>query len=69
MLRLLSSLCHKDKYDPEAVAGELGKRFGLSKTRMKAYPLCTNTHSDIDAIYSLMREKGVTPKGKWLISR
>lgn len=51
-----------DKYDPEAVAGELGKRFELYKTTMKIYPSCATSHSSIDAILGLMEEKGVTPE-------
>jgi 2-methylcitrate dehydratase PrpD len=49
-----------DKYDPEAVAGELGKRYELGKAFMKKYPSCGTTQSSIDAIFELMKEKGVT---------
>lgn len=49
-----------DKYDPEAVVGELGKRFELDKTFMKKYPSCGTTQSSIDAIFELMEEKGAT---------
>ena len=51
-----------DKYDPEAVAGELGKRFELTKTFMKKYPSCGTTNPSQDAIFDLMKEKGITPE-------
>jgi 2-methylcitrate dehydratase PrpD len=51
-----------DKYDPEALTGELGRRFELGKTFMKKYPSCGTTQSSIDAIFDLMEEKGVTPE-------
>jgi 2-methylcitrate dehydratase PrpD len=51
-----------DKYDPEAVVGELGKRFELGKTFMKKYPSCGTTNPSIDAIFDLMEEKEITPE-------
>ncbi|MCG6534912.1 MAG: MmgE/PrpD family protein [Syntrophales bacterium LBB04] len=51
----------EDKYDGEAVAGELGKRFNLMKTFMKKYPSCGTTNPSQDAIFDLMTEKGITP--------
>lgn len=51
-----------DKYDPEAIAGELGKRFELGKTFMKKYPSCGTTNPSIDGIFDLMEEKGITPE-------
>ena len=52
----------RDEYNPEAVAGELGKRFEMNKTMLKKYPSCGTTQASIDAIFSLMEEKGVTPE-------
>lgn len=51
-----------DKYDPEAIAGELGKRFELGKTFVKKYPSCGTTNPSIDGIFDLMEEKGITPE-------
>ena len=52
----------QDAYDPEAVGGDLGKRFELSKIFLKKYPSCGTTNASIDAVFSLMEEKGVTPE-------
>lgn len=52
----------EDKYDPKAVAGELGKRFELNKTFLKKYPSCGTTSASIDAILELVEEKSVTPE-------
>jgi len=51
-----------DQYDPEAIVGELGGRFELSKTFMKKYPSCGTTNPSLDAIFDLMEEKGITPE-------
>jgi len=51
-----------DRYDPELITGDLGKRFDLGKTFMKKYPSCGTTHASIDAILDLVEEKGVTPE-------
>lgn len=51
-----------DKYDPKAIAAELGKRFELGKTFMKKYPSCGKTNPSIDGIFDLMEEKGITPE-------
>lgn len=52
-----------DKYDPEAIIGELGTRYEVGKTFIKKYPSCGSTNPSIDAIFDLMAEKGVTPEG------
>jgi len=52
----------RDKYDREAVAGELGNRYELNKTFFKKYPSCGTTHASIDAILLLMRENGIAPE-------
>lgn len=54
-------LYSKDKYNPDTVAGELGKRFELKKTLFKKYPSCGDTLGSTDAILELMREKGIAP--------
>jgi 2-methylcitrate dehydratase PrpD len=51
----------KDKYDPSAVAGELGKRFEFSKTMFKKYPSCGGTISSTEAVLELAREHGIRP--------
>jgi len=52
----------KDKYDPEAVAGELGKRFEIHQTFMKKYPSCGTAAPSLDGTFDLMAEKGITPE-------
>jgi 2-methylcitrate dehydratase PrpD len=51
----------KDKHDPSAVAGELGKRFEFSKTMFKKYPSCGDTISSTEAMLELVREYALTP--------
>jgi 2-methylcitrate dehydratase PrpD len=51
-----------DSYDPEAVGGDLGKRFDLSKLFLKKYPSCGTTNSSIDAIFTMMKDEGVRPE-------
>jgi 2-methylcitrate dehydratase PrpD len=51
----------KDKYDPEMVVGDLGKRFEISKTLFKKYPSCGDTLTSTDGILELVKEKGITP--------
>lgn len=51
----------KDKYDPQIVVGELGKRFEISKTIFKKYPSCADTFASTDATLELVREKGIAP--------
>jgi 2-methylcitrate dehydratase PrpD len=51
----------KDKYDPQAVVGELGKRFEINKTLFKKYPSCGDTLGSTDAILHLVKEKNIPP--------
>lgn len=51
----------KDKNDPQAVVGELGKRFEISQTIFKKYPSCADTFASTEAILDLVRERGITP--------
>jgi 2-methylcitrate dehydratase PrpD len=51
----------KDKWDPFAVAGELGKRFEFIKTMFKKYPSCGDTISSTEAMLDLVREHNITP--------
>ncbi len=51
----------KDKYDPQAVVGELGKRFEINKTLFKKYPSCGDTLASTQAMLDLVREKNITP--------
>ena len=52
----------KDRYDPEAVVGGLGKRFEFQKTVFKKYPSCGDTLTSTDAILKLIKEKELTPE-------
>jgi len=52
----------KDKYDPQVVVGELGKRYEFSKTMFKKYPSCGNTISSTEAMLDLAREHDLTPE-------
>jgi 2-methylcitrate dehydratase PrpD len=52
----------KDRYDPEAVVGELGERFEFQKTLFKKYPSCGDTLTSTEAILELVKEKGITPE-------
>ena len=51
----------KDKYDPQTVVGELGKRFEINKTLFKKYPSCGDTLASTQAMLDLVREKNITP--------
>jgi len=50
----------KDKYDPQAATGDLGKRFETNNTIFKKYPSCGCTLASTDAILDLMKEKDLT---------
>ena len=52
----------KDKYNTEAVVGDLGDRFEITKTFFKSYPCCGGVIASTDAILYLVREKGLTPE-------
>jgi 2-methylcitrate dehydratase PrpD len=52
----------KDKYDPQIVVGQLGKRFEFSKTMFKKYPSCGNTISSTEAMLDLVGEHDLTPE-------
>lgn len=52
----------KDKYDPQIVVGELGKRFEFSKTMFKKYPSCGNTISSTEAMLDLVGEHDLSPE-------
>ncbi len=47
----------KDKCDPQALIGELGKRFEINKTIFKKYPSCGCTLASTDAALDLVKEK------------
>lgn len=49
----------KDKYDTQAVTGDLGKRFEMEKTLFKKYPSCGGTLAPTDAMLSLVHEKNL----------
>jgi 2-methylcitrate dehydratase PrpD len=55
-------LYSKDKCDKAALVEGLGIRFELDKTVFKKYPSCGGTIACTDAIFSLMRENGLTPE-------
>jgi 2-methylcitrate dehydratase PrpD len=46
----------KDRYNPEAVVDELGKRFEFQKTIFKKYPSCVDTYASTEATLDLVRE-------------
>jgi 2-methylcitrate dehydratase PrpD len=52
----------KDKYNPEAITNELGKRFEMDKTLFKKHPSCGGTLGSTDAILALVKEKKFTPE-------
>jgi 2-methylcitrate dehydratase PrpD len=52
-------LYSKDKYDPDALVRDLGKRFELNNTVFKRYPSCGGTIASTDATLYLAREKGI----------
>lgn len=52
-------LYSKDKYDPDALVRDLGKRFKLDNTVFKRYPSCGGTIASTDATLYLIREKGI----------
>jgi 2-methylcitrate dehydratase PrpD len=47
----------KDRYEPENVAGELGRRFEVSNTIFKKYPSCVDTFASTEAILEIVGEK------------
>jgi len=49
----------KDKYDTQAVTGDLGKRFEMEKTLFKKHPSCGGTLAPTDAILGLVHEKNL----------
>jgi 2-methylcitrate dehydratase PrpD len=51
----------KDKYDPQAVVGELGDRFEFQKTIFKKYPSCVDTYASTEAMLELVRERNIVP--------
>ncbi|NWG02146.1 MAG: MmgE/PrpD family protein [Syntrophaceae bacterium] len=51
----------KDRYDPLAVSGELGRRFEFNKTMFKKFPSCGDTISSTEAMLDLVREYEITP--------
>jgi 2-methylcitrate dehydratase PrpD len=52
----------KDKYQPQGLIVELGKRFETDKTIFKKYPSCGCTLASTDAILDLVEEKALTPE-------
>jgi len=52
----------KDRYEPEAIIGELGERFELTKTIFKKYPSCGGTLASTDAILELVANHCITPE-------
>ncbi|MDP2916713.1 MAG: MmgE/PrpD family protein [Dehalococcoidia bacterium] len=52
----------KDSRDTERVAGDLGKRFELSKILFKKYPSCGLTQSSTAVTLELVAEKGLAPE-------
>jgi 2-methylcitrate dehydratase PrpD len=50
----------KDKYDPQRMVGDLGKRFESNQTIFKKYPSCGCTLASTDAILNLVDEKNLT---------
>ncbi len=52
----------KDTYNKQAVVGELGDRFEVTKTLFKNYPSCGSTEASTEAILDLVREKGIVPE-------
>ncbi len=56
------NLYAKGRYDPEAVAGELGQRYEFYKTFIKKHPSCGTTNSAVDAVFELVEEQDLTPE-------
>jgi 2-methylcitrate dehydratase PrpD len=54
-------LYSKDKYDPEILVRDLGRRFELGNTMFKSYPSCGATIASTDAILYLITEKELNP--------
>lgn len=51
----------KDRYNTEAIVGELGQRYELDKLFFKKYPSCGATLASTDAILELARERRLSP--------
>ncbi len=51
----------RDRFDTNAVIGELGKRFEFKQTMFKKYPSCGSTISSTEAILELVKECDITP--------
>lgn len=51
-----------DKCDAQALVGDLGERFELTKTLFKRYPSCGLAQSSTVGILELIAEKGLTPE-------
>jgi 2-methylcitrate dehydratase PrpD len=51
----------KDRYDAQAVVGDLGERFEFQKTIFKKYPSCVGTFAGTEAMLDLVRERDITP--------
>jgi 2-methylcitrate dehydratase PrpD len=51
----------KDRYDAQAVVGDLGERFEFQKTIFKKYPSCVGTFAGTEAMLDLVRESDITP--------
>lgn len=52
----------RDKYDAEAVVGNLGERYELTQTLFKSYPSCGGTIAGTDAILYLIKERDLSPE-------
>lgn len=52
----------KNKVSKEALVGELGDRFEMTKLIFKRYPSCGGTMASTDAILDLVREKEFLPE-------
>ena len=52
----------RGKFDTQAVVGELGKRFELTKTLFKKCPSSGPTQTSTQGMLELVREKGITPE-------
>ena len=50
----------KNKYQPQAVIADLGKRFETNKTIFKKYPSCGCTLASTDAMLDLVKEEDLT---------
>jgi 2-methylcitrate dehydratase PrpD len=56
-------LFSQDDYDPDQVAGDLGKRFDFKKTNFRRYPCCGSANPGIEATLNLLEEHpDITPE-------